>query len=125
MGLFDIFKRKQMDMVTQNTQPNMNIQVEAKEVVQAPVNVPGNFVFQVEDVFSITGRGTIATGRVLKGSVMLNETVLIHEIGKSVQVGAIEQFRKALEVANEGDLVGILLYGCTRDDVVKGYHITK
>lgn len=82
----------------------------------------------VEDVFTITGRGTVATGRVERGQLHMNDEVEIlgikEEKRKSVVTG-IEMFRKLLDYAEAGDNVGLLLRGIERTDVVRGQVIAK
>jgi len=86
------------------------------------------FLMPVEDVFTITGRGTVATGRVERGQLKMNEEVEILGIKddkrKSVVTG-IEMFRKLLDYAEAGDNVGLLLRGIEHDDVVRGQVIAK
>jgi elongation factor Tu len=80
------------------------------------------FLMSVEDVFSITGRGTVATGRVERGRVKVGENVEIVGIGetkKSVVTG-IEMFRKLLDEAQAGDNIGMLLRGIEKDQVERG-----
>jgi elongation factor Tu len=80
------------------------------------------FLMSVEDVFSITGRGTVATGRVEKGKVKVGDNVEIigiQETKKSVVTG-IEMFRKLLDVAQAGDNIGMLLRGIEKDQVERG-----
>lgn len=127
MGIFDIFKRKQMDMQTTQPVENKSITQPVSQTVQnaIPTNISGTFVMEIDDVFTITGRGTIVTGRVLKGRVDLNDMVTISEIGKTVVVSGIEQFRKILDYAQEGDNVGILLKEVSRNEVSKGMHLVK
>ncbi len=84
----------------------------------------GIFSMIIEDIFTITGRGTIVTGRVECGSVAVGENVYLTDTAsgaeKIVKVTGVEMFRKTLQVANEGDLVGLLLRGVERNDVHKG-----
>lgn len=85
------------------------------------------FLMPVEDVFTITGRGTVATGRVERGILKLNdelEIVGIHETQKTVATG-IEMFRKLLDDAEPGDNVGVLLRGINRDQIVRGQVLAK
>ena len=85
------------------------------------------FLMAVEDVFTITGRGTVATGRVERGTVKLNdevEIVGIRETTKTVVTG-IEMFRKMLDSAEAGDNAGILLRGIKREDIVRGQVLCK
>ncbi|MCM8808616.1 MAG: elongation factor Tu [Candidatus Omnitrophica bacterium] len=81
------------------------------------------FLLAVEDVFSITGRGTVATGRIERGKIRVGEEVeiigLSHEIKRSVVTG-LEMFRKELEEGVAGDNVGVLLRGIEKDEVERG-----
>lgn len=81
------------------------------------------FLLAVEDVFSITGRGTVATGRIERGKVKVGDEVeiigLSHEIKKSVVTG-LEMFRKELDEGVAGDNVGVLLRGIEKDEVERG-----
>ena len=90
-------------------------------------NADQDFLMPVEDVFTITGRGTVATGRVERGMIKLNEEVEIvgiKETKKTVATG-LEMFRKLLDFAEAGDNVGVLLRGVTRQDVVRGQVLAK
>ena len=85
------------------------------------------FLMPVEDVFTITGRGTVATGRVERGQLNLNdelEIVGIHETQKTVATG-IEMFRKLLDYALAGDNIGVLLRGINRDQIERGQVLAK
>ena len=85
------------------------------------------FLMPVEDVFTITGRGTVATGRVERGTVKIQdpvEIVGIRETKASVVTG-IEMFRKSLDFAQAGDNAGILLRGIDRKDIERGQVIAK
>ena len=86
------------------------------------------FLMPVEDVFSITGRGTVATGRVERGVLHINEEVEIvgitDEIRKVVVTG-IEMFRKLLDEAMPGDNIGALLRGVQRDEIERGQVLCK
>jgi len=81
------------------------------------------FLLAVEDVFSITGRGTVATGRIERGKIKVGEEVeiigLSHEIKRSVVTG-LEMFRKELDEGVAGDNVGVLLRGIEKDEVERG-----
>jgi elongation factor Tu len=86
------------------------------------------FLMAVEDVFTITGRGTVATGRVERGQLKTGEEVEIigfREEPRKTVVTSIEMFRKILDVAEAGDNVGLLLRGVDRDDVERGMVIAK
>ena len=86
------------------------------------------FLMPVEDVFTITGRGTVATGRVERGQLKLNEEVelvgLAEETRKIVVTG-IEMFRKLLDYAEAGDNVGLLLRGVQRNEIERGQVLAK
>ncbi len=85
------------------------------------------FLMPVEDVFTITGRGTVATGRVERGQLKLNEPleiIGIHETQNTVATG-IEMFRKLLDYAEAGDNVGVLLRGINRDQIQRGQVLAK
>ena len=86
------------------------------------------FLMPVEDVFTITGRGTVATGRVERGVLKMSEEVeivgLADETRKSVVTG-IEMFRKLLDYAEAGDNIGVLLRGIQRTDIERGQVLAK
>ena len=86
------------------------------------------FLMPVEDVFTITGRGTVATGRVERGTLHLNEEVEIvgikEEVKKTVVTG-IEMFRKLLDEAQAGDNIGALLRGIQRTEIERGQVLAK
>ncbi len=86
------------------------------------------FLMPVEDVFSITGRGTVATGRVERGTLHLNEEVEIigiHEDIRKTVVTGIEMFRKMLDEAQAGDNIGALLRGINRTEIERGQVLAK
>ena len=85
------------------------------------------FELKVEDVFTISGRGTVVTGRVSRGTVSQGDRVLIRGHGGRVletKIGGIESFRKARRTAAEGDAVGLLLKGVQKDQVEPGDILT-
>ena len=85
------------------------------------------FLMSIEDVFTISGRGTVVTGRVERGRLNLNDEVEIvglKDTRKSVVTG-IEMFRKSLDFAEAGDNAGVLLRGINRDDVERGQVLAK
>ncbi len=88
----------------------------------------GDFLMPVEDVFSITGRGTVATGRVERGVVKVSDEVeivgLANEAKKTVITG-VEMFRKLLDQAQAGDNVGLLLRGIQRNEIERGQVLAK
>ena len=85
------------------------------------------FLLPVEDVFSITGRGTVATGRVERGTVKVGDTVEIVGIKdtRSAVITGVEMFRKLLDQAEAGDNIGVLLRGIAREDIVRGQVLAK
>ena len=85
------------------------------------------FLMPVEDVFTITGRGTVATGRVERGVIKLNEEVELVGIKptRKVVVTGIEMFRKSLDEARSGDNAGLLLRGVQRTEIEKGQVLAK
>jgi len=86
------------------------------------------FLMPVEDVFTITGRGTVATGRVERGTVKVGDEVeiigLSDEIRKTVVTG-VEMFRKTMDEAQAGDNIGALLRGVDRDEIERGQVLAK
>ena len=93
---------------------------------ERPIDQP--FLMPVEDVFTITGRGTVATGRVERGVVKMQDEVeivgLSTERQKTVVTG-VEMFRKLLDQAEAGDNIGVLLRGIDRKDIERGQVIAK
>ena len=86
------------------------------------------FLMPVEDVFSITGRGTVATGRVERGTLHVSdevEIIGIHEDVKKTVVTGIEMFRKLLDEAQAGDNIGALLRGIQRTEIERGQCLIK
>ncbi len=98
------------------------------EYIPTPVrDLDKPFLMPVEDVFSIKGRGTVATGRIERGRVLLNEEIEIvgiKETKKTVVTG-VEMFRKTLDEGQAGDNVGILLRGVERTDIERGQVLAK
>ena len=118
-----------------STDPNDPVYAPMKELMDAvdsyiptperPIDQP--FLMPVEDVFTITGRGTVATGRVERGTVKLQdevEIVGIKPVAKSVVTG-VEMFRKLLDQAEAGDNIGVLLRGIDRKDIERGQVLAK
>ena len=85
------------------------------------------FLMPVEDVFSITGRGTVATGRIERGKVVVGDEVALVGFGsdKKTVVTGVEMFRKLLDDGQAGDNVGLLLRGIGKDDVERGMVLSK
>jgi elongation factor Tu len=93
---------------------------------ERPLDRP--FLMPVEDVFSITGRGTVATGRIEQGIIKTGETVEIvgiHEKTDSTTVTGVEMFRKILDEGQAGDNVGCLLRGTKREEIERGQVLCK
>jgi elongation factor Tu len=99
------------------------------EYIPTPVRATDRpFLMPVEDVFTITGRGTVATGRVERGEVKVGENVEIvgmNEKPRSVVVTGVEMFRKLLDSAVAGDNIGALLRGVERKDIDRGQVLAK
>ena len=96
--------------------------------IEAPVrDTEKPFLMPVEDVFTITGRGTVVTGRVERGTLKLNDEVEIVGLKdtKKTVVTGIEMFRKSLDYAESGDNAGVLLRGVSREDVERGQVLAK
>lgn len=89
--------------------------------------IAGDYLMPVEDVFSISGRGTVVTGRIERGIVKVGEEIAIVGIRTTVKTicTGVEMFRKLLDQGQAGDNVGILLRGTKRDDVERGQVLAK
>ena len=104
----------------------MNVIDEYIPTPQRPVDQP--FLMPVEDVFSITGRGTVATGRVERGVVKVSDEVEIVGIAKEIKktvITGVEMFRKLLDQAEAGDNIGVLLRGIQRNEIERGQVLAK
>ena len=104
----------------------MNVVDEYIPTPQRPVDQP--FLMPVEDVFSITGRGTVATGRVERGVVKVSDEVEIVGIAKETRktvITGVEMFRKLLDQAEAGDNIGVLLRGIQRNEIERGQVLAK
>jgi elongation factor Tu len=90
-------------------------------------DVEKTFLMSIEDVFSITGRGTVATGRIERGIVKVGDNVEIVGVGdtKTTTITGIEMFQKTLDEGFAGDNVGILLRGVTRENIERGMVLAK
>ena len=96
--------------------------------IPTPVrDVEKTFLMAIEDVFSITGRGTVATGRIDRGIVKVGDNVEIVGVGatQTTTITGIEMFQKTLEQGFAGDNVGILLRGVTRENIERGMVLAK
>lgn len=119
MGLLDFFKRgKVEEELIVKTVPTTINNESTKKVSSS------SFSFVVEDVFTITGRGTVVTGMVGAGSISVGEKVFINGNIETTITG-IEMFRKTLDTASEGDNCGLLLRGISRDQIARGDTLTK
>ena len=101
---------------------------EVDEYIPAPErDVDKPFLMAVEDVFSITGRGTVATGRIERGKVKVGETIEIVGIRDTVEstVTGVEMFQKTLDEGMAGDNVGVLLRGVQKEDILRGMVLAK
>ena len=135
MGLFDFFKKDKSDVdkyyeersmkndtVPQNTATYQNNDAENN------FSYNSGFEVTVQDVFMITGRGVVVTGKISAGSVCVGETVtLVKQNGlkRNVTVTGLEKFRKMLNTANAGENVGILLSGVGRGEIDPGDMLIK
>src|SRR5205807_7559058 len=92
---------------------------------ERPIDQP--FLMPVEDVFSISGRGTVATGRVERGAIKVGDEVEIVGLRPTVKtvVTGVEMFRKLLDQGQAGDNIGALLRGTRREDVERGQVLCK
>ncbi len=98
------------------------------EYIPSPVrDIDKPFLMSVEDVFTITGRGTVATGRVERGVAKLNDEVEIVGIKptRKTVITGLEMFRKQLDLAEAGDNIGALLRGVNRDEIERGQVLAK
>lgn len=112
--------------------PNLDCIWKLMDAVDTYIPIPEReikkpFLMPVEDVFSITGRGTVATGRVERGEVKLQEEVELIGLGmhKKTVVTGIEMFRKELDSAMAGDNAGILLRGVDKNEIERGMVLAK
>jgi elongation factor Tu len=89
--------------------------------------IDGAFLMPVEDVFSISGRGTVATGRVERGKVLVGDEVEIVGVKATMKTTCtgVEMFRKLLDAGEAGDNIGVLLRGVKRDDIERGQVLAK
>jgi elongation factor Tu len=112
--------------------PRLNCIWELMDAVDSYIPIPERnvdkpFIMPVEDVFSITGRGTVATGRVERGHVKIQEELELIGLGvhKKTVVTGIEMFRKELDSAMAGDNAGILLRGVDKEEIERGMVLAK
>ena len=107
----------------------MSLMTAVDESIPLPPRITDKpFLMPVEDVFSITGRGTVATGRVERGAVKVGEAIEILGLGEAPiksTVTGVEMFRKLLDAAEAGDNAGILLRGVDKEQIKRGMVIAK
>ena len=107
----------------------LDLMAEVDSYIPTPVrDTDKPFLMPIEDVFTITGRGTVATGRIERGAVKVGDTVEIvgmQEKAKATVVTGVEMFRKLLDQAVAGDNIGALLRGIERKDVERGQVLAK
>ncbi len=120
---------KALEGDAENEQKILDLMAAVDEYIPTPVrdtDLP--FLMPVEDVFTITGRGTVATGRVERGELKLNDVVEIVGLSdekKSTTVTGIEMFRKSMDNAVAGDNIGALLRGIDRTEIERGQVLAK
>ena len=97
------------------------------EIAEPVRDVDKPFLMSVEDVFSITGRGTVATGRIERGLVKVGEDVEIVGLGegRTTKCTGVEMFRKELDQGQAGDNVGLLLRGIEKEEIERGHVLAK
>ncbi|MEE2670373.1 MAG: elongation factor Tu [Bdellovibrionota bacterium] len=106
----------------------LELMAQVDEYIPTPTrDVDKDFLMPVEDVFSISGRGTVCTGRIERGIIKVNEEVEIVGIrdAQKTTVTGVEMFRKLLDQGEAGDNVGLLLRGTKRDDIERGQCLIK
>ena len=104
---------------------NPNFVIESNATVRFTVWDAPEFYAGIQDVLSITGRGTVLVVQISSGTVNIGDELYINELGKVFTVTAMEKSGQAVETANAGDTVGLLTKDVTKDEVKRGYTITK
>ncbi len=127
-----IIRGSALKAITEDSGPNFDSILKLLDALDSFIPEPVRdidkpFLMPIEDIFSITGRGTVVTGRVDRGLLKAGEEVDIIGFGKheKVVVTSVEMFRKILEDARAGDNVGLLLRGVAKEDVERGMVIAK
>ena len=127
-----IIRGSALAAITEDSGPNFDSILKLVDALDTFIPEPVRdsdkpFLMPIEDIFSITGRGTVVTGRVERGVLKAGEEVDIIGFGKhdKVVVTSVEMFRKILEDARAGDNVGLLLRGVAKEDVERGMVIAK
>ena len=134
MGLFDLFRRPK----TEQEEYYENYDKQHASYSSSSIsydtdsthnyNTSTGFSLTVEDVFTITGRGTVVVGRIASGSISVGDRITLKRTNGyscSVTIAGIEMFRKILNTAKEGDNVGLLLRGLTNADIGRGDVLMK
>ncbi len=125
MGIFGLFKKEKSE-VEQYYEERQKMKDDTHYDEVTGMNTA--FYMEIEDVFSITGRGTVVTGRVKNNSISVGETVKLCRKDGSITettITGIEMFRKIIDTAEKGDNVGVLLRGINRDEVASGDILRK
>lgn len=133
MGLFNFLKKSNKSDVElyyeeRNKHTKEEISNNKYNYNAADTSSPSTFRIKVEDVFTITGKGTVIVGTVESGSVSIGDTVTLRRVNgvtRDVVVLGIEKFKKLLNVAHKGENVGILLSDISRKDIGNGDILTK
>jgi elongation factor Tu len=109
--------------------PILELMAKVDEYIKTPERaIDKPFLMPIEDIFSITGRGTVVTGRIDRGRILIGDNVDIVGISDKIQktvVTGVEMFRKLLDEGQAGDNVGLLLRGITKEDVERGQVVAK
>ena len=122
MGLLDLlFGKREKDVTGSINKGDTTINQNGSNIKVGDTT----FELEVEDVFTISGRGTVVTGTISKGTISVGDEVLVFNNGIRTQVLGIEMFRKQCDVATEGENVGLLLRDISRDDIESGFLIIK
>lgn len=129
MGIFDFLKKVTDDNAERTTTVRYaedawsnNVDANASRT-QPQGPVAGTFRYTVQDVFTITGRGTVVTGMVEAGQVSVGDVVQLRRVNgecRNVTIGGLEVFRKMLDTATVGMNVGILVRDVTKEDISRG-----
>ena len=109
--------------------PILELMAKVDEYIKTPERaIDKPFLMPIEDIFSITGRGTVVTGRIDRGRILIGDNVDIVGISDKIQksvVTGVEMFRKLLDEGQAGDNVGLLLRGITKEEVERGQVVAK
>lgn len=120
MGFLDFLFKKEERIGGDNSSEKM---ISKDDLIDLE-NITGDFLMVIEDVFTITGRGTVVTGTIASGSINVGDAVKIRHIAtgevSATTITGIEMFRKILDSASVGENVGILLRGVGRDELERG-----